>query len=114
MENPGLFYIEPTGEWMVLADRSVHKTREAALGHLNADAINLELRAFGEYLEATAADDLYRPAKPAGVVEKGPRAGQMREASPEYRPDERAVKTYVSKMLSGAKRYLAWKHAQQG
>jgi len=112
MENEGLHYIEPTNEWMVLADRSIHKTREAALGHLNADAINLELRQFQEYLTATAFDELYRPAQPAGIVEKGPRAGTPREAKPEYRPDERAMKTYVSKVLSGAKRYMEWKHAQ--
>ena len=111
MADEGIYHIAPTNEWMVLADRSIHKTREAALGHLNADAINLELKQFEDELAASAYDELYRPAEPAGIVQRGPLAGNPKAAKPEYIPDERAIKTHVSRVLSGARRYLEWKQA---
>jgi hypothetical protein len=108
--DPRYTRIEAIQQWMVHQDKTLWTDYDAMIHHINAIEVQEELGTYEEYLRDVAKKTLSKPAVSAKKIEVGKYAGRMRKAKSAYVPDEKAIRTWISRQLEATRRYLEWAH----
>ena len=105
-------YVEELGAFITKVDKKVFEDKTELLAYLNANAVEHELAGYADYLASVAAKELHKPAREAAVIERGPKAGEMRAAQEEVVPTQKMIDAFVTRHLRSARKFAAWKMAQ--
>lgn len=97
--------------YILKATKRYFSSKDELDAYLESNAEQLELDAFAAHLREMAYAKLHKPAIEAGVIERGPKAGQPRKARPEKVPTQKAIDVFVTRNVNAAKLYRAWKAA---